>query len=181
MFYQINNNDLLKITGDFKVVGMLDECIFIEDERELKEPFLLLEDLPQSLKNKMQKELEEAKENKIKEINNQCDLLLKTFKSDALGEVYIYDAKLEDQLNLMGLVLAGVDSFFRCQKQEEVFKQNIPHSKEQLKKLYQDALLYKSRIIGYCGELKKRVENCNSIDEIREITWNEIKPAQEEN
>lgn len=169
-YFKIKNSEILKIEGVYENIGMLDDFIFIKSEEELKEPFIKTE-LPEALIEKRENDLKEAKELKEKELNSYCDNLLKKFKSKALGEVYFYDATLEDQLNLMGLVIAGVDSFFRCQKEGGELKSNIPHTKEQLRQVYEDALLYKSEVIKKCGILKARVNECKSLDEVYKIKW----------
>ena len=169
-YFKIKNSEILNIEGVYENVGMMDDFIFIKSEEELKEPFIKTE-LPQTLIEKRENDLKEAKEQKEKELNSICDTYLKHFESKALGEVYIYDASIEDQLNLMGLIIANVDSFFRCHKKGENLKQNLEHTKEQLKQVYADGLSHKSKVIKKCGILKARVNECKSIDEVAQIIW----------
>lgn len=170
MFYKIDNNDILSVQGEFNVVGVFNQEIFITSNKKLPKPFVLIDALPETLEKQQEIILKQEKEKKIQELNAYCDDLLKSFESDALGELHIYDANLEDQINLMGLVIAGIDSFFRCNKKDEI-KQNIPHTKEQLQKVYQDGLLHKSKIIEKCGVLKALVENAKTQSEVQEIFW----------
>lgn len=112
----------------------------------------------------------EAKQLKIAELNATCDSLLVSFKSSATGVERIYDSEVEDQLNILALVAAGVDSYFRCALPGGA-KENIKHTAQQMKQVFADGLKYKSVIIGICGILKAYVETQSSIDKIRRIAW----------
>lgn len=112
----------------------------------------------------------EAKSSKIEELNRTCDTLIKQFKSSATGEERIYDADIEDQLNITAIVMAGVDSYFRCSK-DGINKENVSHSAEQMKQVFADGLKYKSQVIGVCGILKAFVDSQTSVDTIKTINW----------
>lgn len=112
----------------------------------------------------------EAKQLKIAELNATCDSLLVSFKSSATGVERIYDSEVEDQLNILALVAAGVDSYFRCALPGGA-KENVKHTAQQMKQVFADGLKYKSVIIGICGILKAYVETQSSIDKIRRIAW----------
>lgn len=111
-----------------------------------------------------------AKQLKIAELNATCDSLLVSFKSSATGVERIYDSEVEDQLNILALVAAGVDSYFRCALPGGA-KENVKHTAQQMKQVFADGLKYKSVIIGICGILKAYVETQSSIDKIRRIAW----------
>lgn len=119
-------------------------------------------------------ELEElianARQLKIAELNATCDSLLVNFKSSATGVERVYDSEVEDQLNILALVAAGVDSYFRCALPDGA-KENVKHTAEQMKAVFADGLKYKSVIIGICGILKAYVESQTNIDKIRKINW----------
>lgn len=114
--------------------------------------------------------ISEARQLKIAELNATCDSLLVSFKSSATGTERIYDSEVEDQLNILALVAAGVDSYFRCALPNAP-KENVKHTAAQMKQVFADGLKYKSVIIGICGILKAFVESQTSIDRIRSINW----------
>lgn len=111
-----------------------------------------------------------ARQEKNAELNATCNSLLANFKSSATGVERIYDSEVEDQLNIIALVAAGVDSYLRCALPGAP-KENIKHTAEQMKQIFADGLKYKSIIIGICGILKSFVESQTSIDRIRSINW----------
>lgn len=124
----------------------------------------------QNTKESLLQALEEAKSQKILELNKTCDTLIKQFKSSATGEERIYDADIEDQLNITAIVMAGVDSYFRCSK-DGINKENVSHSAEQMKQVFADGLKFKSQVIGICGILKAFVDSQTSVDTIKTINW----------
>lgn len=121
-------------------------------------------------KEYLESKILEAKQLKIAEINATCDKLLLSFKSSATGAERIYDSEVEDQLNILALVAAGVDSYFRCALPDGA-KENVKHTAAQMKQVFADGLKYKSVIIGICGILKAFVETQSDIDKIRTIDW----------
>ncbi len=59
--------------------------------------------------------LEKLKELTLEKINVICkEKITKDFKSEVLGSLHAYGLTLEDQMNLQSLVVAGIDSVFRC-------------------------------------------------------------------
>lgn len=121
-------------------------------------------------KSELEALISEARQLKIAELNATCDSLLVSFKSSATGVERIYDSEVEDQLNILALVAAGVDSYFRCALPGGA-KENVKHTAQQMKQVFGDGLKYKSVIIGICGILKAYVETQSSIDKIRRINW----------
>lgn len=155
-------------------------------EVELTPPYEFSE-FPPSYLVWIQDRMIDSKVEKIYELNKECDKRLFEFRSNALGEIHIYDMKQEDQINLMALVIANIDSFFRCTPlnitnniETKLPKQNIPHTKEQLLQVYTDALKYKSDLIYQCGVLKAYVNSLDDIKKIEVLQWNDyeaIKPT----
>ena len=119
-------------------------------EFEFEESEFTLDELNEKIAN--------AKSEKCSELNKFCDSLITSFKSSATGKERIYDSDIEDQLNIIALVAAGVDSYFRCST-DGVHKENVKHTAEQMKAVFADGLKYKSTIIGICGILKSYVES----------------------
>ena len=175
--YELDKEYILDVKGEYEFICEDENKIYVR-AKALSEPFKL-SSIPLSYELNLTEELNKLKEQKINEMNTKCDELLTKFSSSALGEEYIYDAKLEDQLNLMGLVSANIDSFFRCRKKEGV-KANVEHTKEQLKQVYIDGLTYKSQIIYICGVLKAYILEQNSKDVLQNLQWEDYKKIQED-
>ncbi|QTO97819.1 hypothetical protein J5D20_04620 [Helicobacter pylori] len=117
--------------------------------------------------------LERSKELTLEKINTICkEKIIKEFKSEVLGSLHAYDLTLEDQTNLQALVIAGVDSFFRC---AEVingvlgFKTYKKHTKAQLLKLSQEALKFKSDLILFYGREKERLQAVTSLEALEKF------------
>lgn len=116
---------------------------------------------------KMKKQELEAK------INAICKAkIIDEFKSEVLGSLHAYDLTLEDQANLQALVIAGIDSVFRC---TEVingvlgFKTYKKHTKAQLLKLSQEALKFKSDLILFYGREKERLNAITSLEALEKF------------
>lgn len=174
-FYKITGENAT-LLADKEVLWVEEDTFFIQSETKLSKPFVKVSTLPTACIESREGALKAAKESKKAELNNACDANLLSFESDALGETHTYDAELEDQLNLMGLVIAGVDSFYRCYKTDtngEIvgFKENKAHTAAQLKKVYADGSTKKLTQIAKCGQLKALVDNAISVEEVQKIAW----------
>ncbi|MGN8329778.1 hypothetical protein ACR9JX_06600 [Helicobacter pylori] len=110
------------------------------------------------------------KELTIEKINAICkEKITKEFKSEVLGSLHAYDLTLEDQSNLQALVIAGIDSVFRCAEISNGvvgFKTYKNHTKAQLLKLSQQALKFKSDLILFYGREKERLNHVTSLEAI---------------
>ncbi|MGL2511755.1 hypothetical protein ACOWN8_06800 [Helicobacter pylori] len=116
---------------------------------------------------------ERFKELTLEKINAICkEKITKEFKSEVLGSLHAYDLTLEDQANLQALVIAGIDSVFRC---AEVingvagFKTYKTHKKAQLLKLSQEALKFKSDLILFYGREKERLQAVTSLEALEKF------------
>ncbi|MBR2112590.1 MAG: hypothetical protein IJ950_06670 [Helicobacter sp.] len=172
--YSLNIEQIPSVQGSFEYLGEENGKAFVRSKTKLQAPFIE-EELPQSLQDKLNTPLKEAKEAKITELNAMCDSLLKEFSSTALGVEYIYDGSLEDQINLIGAINLGVDMPFRCRKPHSESKENILHTKEQLAKVFNDGASYKANIINQCGALKSYVESLEDIESIERVSWGSYK------
>lgn len=170
--YKFSFGNALQSVGDFETLCVDEGFVFVSSKKKLYE-FWEKASLPESYTKEQERLLAEAKELKIKELNAVCDSHLKSFESSALGETHIYDSVLEDQLNLLGLVSAGIDGYFRCLKKGESLKENKPHTKAQLAQVYKDGLTYKSEQIYKCGLLKAKVMAAATLDEVQGVAWEE--------
>lgn len=170
--YRIKNNQIQDAKQSLTIKYANGVYSYGESEEELLNPYELVESYPQSYIKKLAYELEEAKNIKLWEINAKTDGQLKGFVSNALGENHIYDLDLEDQLNLMGLMVANIDSLFRCARQSQpAIKEYFSHTKEQIKQVYTDGVEYKSTILFKSGELKARLQQATTLEEINAIVW----------
>ncbi|ANT43007.1 hypothetical protein JT119_00120 [Helicobacter pylori] len=163
--------DELGFNGSFEVI---DNAIHLNlipiDNQETPTKDQVLEKLQEiTIKTKKQ-ELE-------KKINAICqEKIIKDFRSSVLGNLHAYDLTLEDQANLQALVVAGIDSVFRC---AEVingvvgFKTYKKHTKAQLLKLSQEALKFKSDLILFYGREKERLNAINSLEELEKFAIKE--------
>lgn len=175
-YYSIQKPQITEVKGVFEYIGEDYEKIYVRSNAKLKAPFVE-EELPQSLQEKLNAPIKEAKKAKIAELNSKCDELLVSFCSKALGEEHIYDGSLEDQINLMGAVNMGVDMPFRCRKATSEHKENILHTKEQLRQVFNDGASYKANIINQCGALKSYVESLTEIEAIQSVNWESKIPS----
>ncbi|ANT42606.1 hypothetical protein JT254_03585 [Helicobacter pylori] len=161
--------DAMGFYGSFEVVGNAIHLNIISDkETPTKEQvFEKLQEV--TLKQKKQ-ELE-------KEINAICrEKILKDFRSSALGSLHAYDLTLEDQANLQALVVAGIDSVFRCAEVNNSVigdKTYKKHNKKQILQLSQEALRFKQNLIVFYGREKERLNAISSLEELEKFAIKE--------
>ncbi|ANT42734.1 hypothetical protein JT151_05420 [Helicobacter pylori] len=159
--------DELGFNVSFEVVGnAIHLNIMVSENQETPTKEQVLETLKElTLKHKKQ-ELE-AK------INAICkEKIINGFRSEVLGSVHAYDLTLEDQTNLQALVIAGIDSLFRCTEAINGvlgFKTYKKHTKAQLLKLSQEALKFKSDLILFYGREKERLNAINSLEALEKF------------
>ncbi|WP_187916318.1 hypothetical protein [Helicobacter pylori] len=117
------------------------------------------------------------KELTLEKINAICkEKITKEFKSEVLGSLHAYDLTLEDQANLQALVIAGIDSVFRCAEISNGvlgFKTYKKHTKAQLLELSQEALKFKSGLILFYGREKERLNAVTSLEALEKFTIKE--------
>ncbi|MFP6025560.1 hypothetical protein ACLF8Q_07035 [Helicobacter pylori] len=113
------------------------------------------------------------KELTIEKINAICkEKINKGFISEILGSPHAYDLTLEDQANLQALVIAGVDSVFRCAEVSNGvigFKTYKKHTKAQILKLSQEALKFKQKLIIFYGAEKERLNAITSLEALEKF------------
>ncbi len=159
--------DELGFSGSFEVIDKAIHLNIITSENQ-KTPTK-----EQVLKTLKEITLKKKKQELEAKINAICkEKITKEFKSEALGSLHAYDLTLEDQMNLQVLVVAGIDSVFRC---AEVingvlgFKTYKKHTKEQLLKLSQEALKFKSDLILFYGREKDRLQAVASFEALEKF------------
>lgn len=163
--------DEIGFYGSFEVVdNNIELNIIPKDGNETPTKEQVLEKLKEiTLKTKKQ-ELE-------KEINAICkEKIVKDFRSSVLGNLHAYDLTLEDQANLQALVIANIDSVFRCAEVsngvigDKTYKN---HTKAQILKLSQEALKFKQNLIVFYGREKERLNAVNSLGELKKFVIKE--------
>ncbi len=159
--------DELGFYGSFEVVGNNIELNIIpKDNNETPTKEQVLEKFKElTLKTKKQ-ELE-------KEINAICkEKIIKDFRSSVLGNLHAYDLTLEDQANLQALVIANIDSAFRCAEVnngvigDKTYKN---HTKAQILQLSQQALSFKQKLIIFYGREKERLKAITSLEALEKF------------
>ncbi|MCQ2850492.1 hypothetical protein JT238_02485 [Helicobacter pylori] len=159
--------DALGFSGSFEVVG--DEIhlnIITNENQEAPTKEQVLEKLKElTLKNKKQ-DLQSG-------INAICKRkITKEFKSEVLGSLHAYDLDLEDQANLQALIIANIDSVFRCAEVSNGVIGNKTyknHTKAQLLELSQEALKFKSDLILFYGREKERLNAITSLEALEKF------------
>ncbi|GAA7728311.1 hypothetical protein HpCOL14_14360 [Helicobacter pylori] len=121
--------------------------------------------------------LQKLKEFTLEKINAICkEKITKEVKSEVLGSLHAYDFTLEDQANLQALVIAGIDSVFRCAEVSNGvvgFKTYKKHTKAQLLKLSQEVLKFKSDLILFYGREKARLQAVTSLEALEKFVIKE--------
>ncbi|MCQ2630301.1 hypothetical protein E5E05_01205 [Helicobacter pylori] len=117
--------------------------------------------------------LKQKKQELKNQINAICkEKIVKDFRSSVLGIEHTYDLSLEDQANLQALVIANLDSVFRCAEvingviSDKTYKN---HTKAQILKLSQEALKFKQSLIVFYGREKERLNAVNSLEELEKF------------
>ncbi|MFJ2451377.1 phage tail protein [Pseudomonas protegens] len=111
---------------------------------------------------------------KIEAINTACAQFIQGgFDSHALGERFRYPSTLEDQVNLSGLVLAGLDADVACYGADQV-KTYRPHTFEQLHAVGLDLVRFKQSALRQADTLKKELDTARQgkkIKAMKAVTW----------
>ncbi|GAA6886768.1 hypothetical protein CHC143_12060 [Helicobacter pylori] len=163
--------DEMGFYGSFEVVGKnINLNIIPKDNNDLPTKEQVLEKLKEiTLKTKKQ-EIET-------EINAICkEKIIKGFISEVLGSPHAYDFTLEDQANLQALIVANIDSFFRCAEVSNGVLGNKTykkHTKAQILQLAKNALKFKQDLIIFYGREKERLNAINSLEALEKFVIKE--------
>ncbi|SFX83869.1 hypothetical protein SAMN03159398_03049 [Pseudomonas sp. NFPP02] len=94
-------------------------------------------------------------EQKLQEINTGCNRHIESgFISSALGGPYRYSSQMDDQINLTGMVLSGLDASYACFDANQV-KGFLPHTAAQLHRVSQDLVRFKQAALQHANNLKQ--------------------------
>lgn len=174
-FYKLNNT---KIT-DARNTQTLDCCFadgtfsfyVSESDEELVAPFeaLAFDDLPQEAKDNLQTALNDTKLGYLNQAQSKIDGIT-LFVSDVLGSTHTYDFSMEDQTNLLE-AKAYIDALgdsdtvgIRCTAENGI-KDNYPHTKVQVSKLFNDWYSVKSSVLNAFSTLKIDLGSATSKSE----------------
>lgn len=111
---------------------------------------------------------------KVAEINQACETAITGgFISSALGSPFEYGSQLEDQLNLNGVVLSGMDLAYPCRDEQGV-KAFLPHTIEQLNMVSADFTLFKLQLLRRASELKQQLDQAladGDLEALESVNW----------
>ncbi|WP_187834673.1 hypothetical protein [Helicobacter pylori] len=165
--------DELGFNGNFEVIDDSIHLNIIPKENQEKTPTKeqVLETLKELMLKKKKQELEAT-------INAICkEKITKGFTSEILGSLHAYDLTLEDQANLQALVIASIDSVFRCAEVSNGVLGNKTykkHTKAQLLQLSKEALKFKSDLILFYGREKERLRAVSSLEALEKFQIKEF-------
>lgn len=127
----------------------------------------------------MAQQLAARYQQKVAEINYACEVAITAgFTSDALGSTFGYDSQLEDQINLTGAVLRGLDMDFPC-RDEQGIKVFRLHTIAQLNQVSADFTLFKLQLLQRADQLKQLLGQAlanNDASALEAIIWEASLP-----
>ncbi len=100
------------------------------------------------------------------------------FWSAALGERFFYDAQVEDQLNLTGLILRGLGGGYACRDQSGV-QDFRDHTHEQLLQVSNEFTGFKLQRLRKANDLKQVLAAARTdadLDAINAVSWESVSP-----
>lgn len=174
-FYKLDNTKILEA----KNTNPLD-CVFAdgtfsfyvsESDEVLDAPFEAVEfdALPQEAKDNITQSLNDIKLGYLGKAQSRVDGIT-LFVSDVLGSTHTYDFSMEDQTNLLE-AKAYIDALgdsdtvgIRCTAENGI-KDNYPHTKVQVSKLFNDWYSVKSSILNAFSTFKIELGSATSKSE----------------
>ncbi len=115
----------------------------------------------------------------VEAINRACEAAITAgFTSEALGVPHFYSSQLDDQLNLTGTVLRGLDMPYACRDEQGV-KEFRLHTAEQLRQVGDDFTLYKLQLLQHANALKQQLDaalESGDLAALEAITWEAPQP-----
>lgn len=170
--YDTSTIDLATITDS----ELLDICTTIQggqmfiDEITQFHSGLLQEEYEISLMTDFNVPLDKLKANKLQEISLACETaIVSGFESDALGTPHTYQSDRDDQLNLIGMVTANIDDYFKC-FDGTTWSYKL-HTAAQLHQVLIDGKNIKLLHLQKFNTLKGQIEIAQSEAEINSIVW----------
>ncbi|MBX9754921.1 MAG: hypothetical protein K2X80_09220, partial [Pseudomonadaceae bacterium] len=115
----------------------------------------------------------------VQSINHACEAAITAgFQSDALGAPHQYSSQLDDQLNLTGAILRGLDMPYACRDEQGVKAFRL-HTAEQLRQVGDDFTLYKLQLLQHANELKQQLDlalEAGDAEAMAQIRWEAVQP-----
>lgn len=111
---------------------------------------------------------------KTASVSTACEAAITaSFNSEALGSPHTYSSQLDDQLNLTGAILRGLDMPYAC-RDEQGAKAFRLHTAAQLRQVGDDFTLYKLQLLQRANELKQQLDQAlaaGDVQAMQAITW----------
>lgn len=118
--------------------------------------------------------LADLQEKKLQAIGADCNAYIAGgFNSNALGETYRYGSALDDQVNLNGQVLLGLDDVYPCYDADQVMTFR-PHTIAQLQKVSLDLVRFRQAALQHAETLRQAVAKAlkdKDLKVMKAITW----------
>lgn len=95
------------------------------------------------------------------------------FWSAALGDGFLYDTALEDQLNLSGMILRGIDGVYAC-RDSSGMKVFLDHTNEQLRQVGDEFTEFKQQRLRKANDLKQALavaRSASDLDAVNAVVW----------
>jgi hypothetical protein len=112
-------------------------------------------------------------------INSACEATITGgFSSSALGAAHIYSSQLDDQLNLTGVILSGLDSPYACRDELGV-KAFRPHTVKQIRRVGDDFTLFKLQMLQKALQLKQSLDQAlqsGDAEALQAVVWESAQP-----
>lgn len=119
-------------------------------------------------------DLEAIHKTKTASISKDCEAAITAgFDSTALSARHSYSSQLDDQLNLTGAILRGLDMPYACRNEQGV-KAFRMHTAEELRQVGDDLSLYKLQLLQRANELKQQIDlalAAGDAEAMQAITW----------
>lgn len=116
--------------------------------------------------------LDAAKQVKIEALKNDCTNYIQAgFNSAALGAVHVYDSALpQDQINLVGVKMAGIDMLFTC-TDDQGYKSQKPHTVAQIGQVYLAGMIHLQTAKSRFYARKSAAEAATTLEEVGAVVW----------
>ncbi len=113
-----------------------------------------------------------AKKEKIDSLKTDCTNAIQAgFASTALGEAHTYDSSLpQDQTNLLGARIAGIDMPFTCTENNGYKSQKL-HTAAQLTQVYIAGMVHLQAQKQRFYARKLAVEQASTIEDVEAVVW----------
>lgn len=124
-------------------------------------------------------DLNQSHQGAVQSINRACEAAITAgFQSDALGAPHHYTSQLDDQLNLSGAIMRGLDMPYACRDAQGVKAFRL-HTAAQLRQVGDDFTLYKLQLLQHANELKQQLDlalEAGDAEVMAQIRWEAVQP-----